>query len=135
MVPMALLALTQPNLDFIKRSLRASYPAPVKSAHLSEALAAACGCRTNIALVASLTGADPGWPDLTDASDNRFLARLTELHGRTVEGGELARPTRVLQPNWWLPAGRPGGVITNLVQSPQLPDRVWYRHDARTSNR
>lgn len=99
---MALLALTQDNIDFIKRGLKPSYPS-VKSAHLSEAIAAGCGFRTNIALVTSLRAADPRRPDLAEVDAGRFIARLAELGYSALDGAAL-----------------PG-----MVRSQEMPERIW----------
>ena len=99
---MALFALTQNNINFIKRSLKPSYSS-VKSSHLSEAIAVACGFRTNIALVASLRVADPRRPDLAKINNEKFTARLVELGYSAVDAT----------------------AITIVVQSQQMPERIW----------
>lgn len=99
---MALLALTQNNIDFIKRGLKQGYPS-VKSAHLSEAIAAACGFRTNIALVTSLRAADTRRPDLAEVDDGWFIARLAGLGYPALDGTALH----------------------GMVRSRDLPDRLW----------
>lgn len=99
---MPLLALTRANVDFVKRALRSAYSA-VGSSHLSEALAAACGHRTAIALATALRSAAPARPDLVRIDEDAFTARLGELGHRDVARGALA----------------------GLVRSDHLPDRIW----------
>lgn len=99
---MALLALTQDNIDFIKRGLKPSYPS-VKSSPLSEAIAAACGFRTNISLVSSLRATDLRHPDLTEVNAGRFIARLTELGYPALDGT----------------------VLPSMVRSQEMPKRIW----------
>lgn len=99
---MSLLALTQDNIDFIKRDLKSSYPS-VKSAHLSEAIAAACGFRTNISLVTRLRSAAHQLPDTTEVDAGRFSTRLFELGYPSLDGTDL-----------------PG-----VVRSKQMPQRIW----------
>lgn len=105
---MALLALTQDNIDFIKRGLKPSYPS-VKSSHLTEAIAAACGFRTNIALVTSLRAADTRRPDLAEVDAGRFIARLAELGYPPLDGTAL-----------------PG-----MVRSQEMPERIWLVRKGR----
>lgn len=105
---MALLALTQDNIDFIKRGLKPGYPS-VKSSHLSEAIAAGCGFRSNIALVTSLRAADPRRPDLVEVDAGRFTARLTELGYPMLDGAALPR----------------------LVRSQDMPQRIWFVRKGR----
>lgn len=99
---MPLLALTRGNLDFVKHGLRAHYPS-IKSSHLSEALAAACGFRANISMVASLKEMDRERPNLIDIDNNRFSARLGVL------GHQLADHRS----------------LSHLVRSEALPERNW----------
>ena len=99
---MALLALTRANVDFVKRALRPAYLA-VGSSHLSEALAAACGHRTAIALATALRSADAARPDLVRIDEDAFAARLGEFGHRDVARGALAGTTRL----------------------DDLPDRIW----------
>lgn len=99
---MALLALTHENLDHLKHTLRSAYP-HVKSSHRAEALAAACGYRTNISLLSSLKTDTLEWPDLADIAPAQFVARLAELGYQCVHGEQ----------------------ITELVRLPDMPDRIW----------
>lgn len=99
---MALLALTHANIDFVKRALRPTYPV-VGSSHLSEALAAARGHRTAIALATALRSAAPTQPDFVLIDEDAFSARLGEIEHRDVACGSLAGAAR----------------------SDDLPDRIW----------
>lgn len=99
---MALLALTRANVDYLKRTLRPAYPA-IGSSHLSEALAAACGHRTGIALATALRSVDPVRPDSVRIDEDAFASRLGELGHRDFARGALAGATR----------------------SDDLPDRIW----------
>jgi len=99
---MALLALTNDNLAFFKRSLRADLPT-VGSSHLSEALAAACGCRTGIALATRMREDGAEMPSLAAVDQAAFAARLADLGHRVAT----------------LPA------LDALARSPDLPDRIW----------
>jgi len=99
---MALLALTDENLAYLKHALRSAYP-EVKSSHRAEALAAACGFRTNISALSSLKDGSPGWPYLVDVSSDRFSARLSELGYSGIDGSQ----------------------IPELVRSSDMPDRIW----------
>lgn len=99
---MALLALTPANIEFIKRGLRPGYPS-IKSSHLSEAIAA-CGCHTNIALATAVRNNNADRPTLADVDNGSFLNRLADFGYPVIEAEALSR----------------------LVQSPELPDRIWY---------
>ena len=99
---MALLALTRPNVDFLKQHLRAIHPT-MKSSHLSEAIAAAFGFRTNIAMVASLRKQDVGRPDLAEFDEGLFRSRLQKFG---------VPSTNTTAPD-------------NLIRSPDLPNRIW----------
>ena len=101
---MALLALTRSNIDFVKQRLRTIDPM-VKSAHLSEAIAAACGFRTNISMVARLRDHNPLRPELVDFDERRLDSRLRELG--------------CLETN--------GATPDDLVNPPELPDRIWAK--------
>ena len=101
---MALFALTRSNIHFVKRRLRAAHP-EVKSAHLSEAIAAGCGFRTNIAMVARLREHRLHRPYLAEFDEGRLDSRLRELGWPVIDGS----------------------TPDNLVSSPDLPDRIWTR--------
>ncbi|NUB04596.1 hypothetical protein FW320_00090 [Azospirillum sp. Vi22] len=99
---MALLALTNDNLAFFKRSLRADLPA-VGSSHLSEALAAALGSRTGITLATRMREDGAEMPSLATLDQAAFAARLADLGHRVAT----------------LPA------LDAIARSPDLPDRLW----------
>ena len=99
---MALFVLTEENHTHLKHLLRSAYP-NVKASHRAEALAAACGFRTNISLLSNLRDGHPNWPELVDVRSDLFVARLTEI-------GYL---------------GISGSPIAGLVRSPEMPERIW----------
>ena len=81
------ISLTPSSLKVVKRALVSAFPA-MKSSHISEALAAAVGCRTHAALLLVLqlctTGgvaAVASWPDW-----QTFIRRLGELSGEELSG-------------------------------------------------
>lgn len=74
--------LTPENLKAAKRSLVASI-AGAKSTHLTEALAAAFGYRTHVALLGDLVLDDP---INVRFDESEFKRRLRELEGREREG-------------------------------------------------
>jgi hypothetical protein len=102
---MTKLILAEENLDFIKRELRTHFP-NVKSSHLSEAIAAGLGSRTNIALIARMRAAQ-GMPDLVQVSDESFAVRLAELDDGSVTVG-----------------------LRRAARSPSLPVPIWMEIDA-----
>ena len=101
---MPLIALTRSNIGYVKRCLRPVYR-EVRSAHLSEAIATACGFRTNIAMVTRLRVQNPHRPDLAEFDEGRLDFRLRELGESAIKG---------IRPD-------------NLVGSLELPDRIWAR--------
>ncbi|ROT93445.1 hypothetical protein EB810_15285 [Altererythrobacter sp. FM1] len=102
---MAALLLTPANLRTVKTRLREICPA-IKSAHLSEALAAACGFRTHAALLAALKDAPDRYPPLARTSEQRFAERLRDFRA------ECSVP------------------LTKLVRD-ILPDPVWQAFPRR----
>lgn len=70
--------LTPDNLRALKRELRGYYD-EVKSAHLSEAIAAAFGRRTHAALLADLARADPSDPEIILFDEHAFVKRANEI--------------------------------------------------------
>ena len=101
---MTMIALTRANIDSVKRHIR-SFRRAIKSAHLSEAIAAACGFRTNIAMVASLRVQKAHRPDLVEFDERLLDSRLRELGGSSITGT----------------------TPSNFVGSLELPDRIWAR--------
>lgn len=83
---MAVLRLTSANLSFVKRSLRAAFP-NVKSAHLTEGLAAAVGENTHAALLARMSSQTQAEPVQLDR--DRWRRRLAELGYPGVSGEPL----------------------------------------------
>jgi hypothetical protein len=78
MVIMTALVLTDSNLARLKKVLRERLPT-IKSAHLTEALAAASGFRTHAALLTRLGSAEESWPDVVILDAQAFATRLNEL--------------------------------------------------------
>jgi len=75
---MPIFILTDDNIDAAKAALRTRLPA-VRSAHLTEALAAGLGFQTHAALRAVLAGEGSKPPVVVDATSSQFTARLAEL--------------------------------------------------------
>ncbi len=100
---MAFVALTRRNIDFIGRELKKRY-APVRSSHVAEAVAAACGFRTNIAMIASLRERGTMLPALVVMDGTRFLGRLADFGYTTTLDEEV----------WH-----------DLARAQELPERIW----------
>ena len=79
---MAAIALTEPNLFELKNALTKAKPS-VRSSHLTEAVAAALGFRTNASLRAALS-ADHADPPIVCLDDKSFDRRLQALGYRTA---------------------------------------------------
>lgn len=77
---MASVSLTDDGLRAVKRALVSRFPDD-KSAHLTEALAAACGFRTHASLLAAVRETDADDPDFVLLDEAAFLARRQELRG------------------------------------------------------
>jgi hypothetical protein len=75
---MALLILTQENVDLVKLELRANLP-QVASAHLTEALAAALGFRTNAALRTAIAAELERLPSTAFGDAESLNRRLSEF--------------------------------------------------------
>lgn len=84
---MPIFILTDDNIDAAKAALRATLPA-IRSAHLTEALAAGLGFKTNAALRAALVSERGKPPAIADAAALHFVERLAELG----YGGVPTRP-------------------------------------------
>ena len=84
---MTAIAFTESTLHTVKRALLASF-ADVKSSHLTEALAAACGYRTHAALLADLDHSNQSDPDFIALNDEAFIRRLYELQGQPLQPDE-----------------------------------------------
>lgn len=100
---MALIALTQRNVDFIRRNLKKRSP-HVRSSHISEAVAAACGFQTNISMIASLRERGTMLPALVVMNGTRFLGRLADFGYMATVDEEV----------WF-----------DLARSQELPERIW----------
>jgi hypothetical protein len=99
---MSAIALTSSNLDFTKHSLRQRYLS-VKSSHLAEALARACGHRTYATLLSDIQHRKPAMPAIARLDDRQFLERLATF-------GYNLRDQRPL---------------SEFARSQELPDRLW----------
>jgi hypothetical protein len=108
---MTLLILTQPNVDAVKMALRRSIPG-IRSAHLTEALAAALGFKTNAALRATIAQEKDRPPMLVEAEPKRFTIRLAEL-------GHASLPT-----TFFIAAMRQEGLAATPYAWLQNGDRV-----------
>ncbi|WP_372784998.1 hypothetical protein [Phenylobacterium sp.] len=86
---MTAIAFTEPSLLNAKRALVQACP-DSRSAHLSEALAAACGYATHAALRAALQQQDPQDPDYLLLDDEAFTVRLDQLEGINSNLAEAA---------------------------------------------
>lgn len=74
-------SLSEANVRHVKRALAARFDG-VKSSHLTEALAAALGRRTNAALLSDLRAVRA--PELVPLNEAAFATRLSELTGQPV---------------------------------------------------
>lgn len=86
------LSLSSNDLRSLKNSLRDYFPS-IKSAHLSEAFAAAAGFRTHAALLATLANGES--VQVTQLNNHLFLKRLQELGYQGIEPfalGDLVKP-------------------------------------------
>ena len=75
---MSIFILTDDNIDAAKAALRTALPA-IRSAHLTEAIAAGLGFQTHAALRAALASEVGKPPAVADAASSRFTKRLAEL--------------------------------------------------------
>jgi len=75
---MSIFILTDDNIDAAKAALRGALPT-IRSAHLTEALAAGLGFRTHAALRAALASESGKPPAVAEPASLRFTARLAEL--------------------------------------------------------
>ncbi len=97
---MAVLRLTSANLSFVKRLLRAAFP-NVKSAHLTEGLAAAFGENTHAALLARMSSQAQAEPVQLDW--NLWRRRLAELGYPSISDEPLVsimRHDEIPDPCW-----------------------------------
>lgn len=99
---MPTLLLTHDNLKHTKTALRGRLPT-VRSAHLTEALAAAVKHRTNASLQAALAAPVSEWPHITYVDTRRFDERLRTLGYMGVfqdAVGEVARSPSMPTRSW-----------------------------------
>jgi hypothetical protein len=75
---MSIFILTDDNIHAAKAALRTALPA-IRSAHLTEAIAAGLGFQTHAALRAALASEASKPPAVADAVSSRFTTRLAEL--------------------------------------------------------
>lgn len=75
---MTTIPLTESAIRNAKRAIQTRFPHE-KSAHLTEALAAACGFNSHAALLATLKAGDPGDPDHVLLEEKAFLNRLEAI--------------------------------------------------------
>lgn len=99
---MAVLALSDPNLSYVKKALQLALP-HIKSAHLSEAIAASLGFRTNIALKTFLRETSKKHSTVKHVKNEKLTQRLFDLTGTQITG-------------FYLP---------EIVRSTELPDPIW----------
>lgn len=99
---MAVLALTQSNLEHTKRMLSKAHP-EVKSSHLSEGIAAGLGCNTHAALKALLGESNLKRSRVVRTDGERLNERMWELGylGRFAEELDAAAQSeQVPEPMW-----------------------------------
>lgn len=77
---MVAIPLTESGLLSAKRALMARFPS-IRSSHLTEALAASCGYKTNAALRAEVKGRNASDPDFAFLDELRFRSRIEEIAG------------------------------------------------------
>lgn len=85
---MSIMLLTEDNLRSAKAALRTTLPR-IRSAHLSEALAAALGFRTHAALLSAVRCEVQLPPELVDVDEFAFRRRLKELDCEDVDAFTL----------------------------------------------
>lgn len=85
---MTSIAFTEVGVRSAKRALKIHFPS-IRSAHLTEALAAACGFKTHAALVAALQAADHRDPDFVLLERQPFAQRLSDVAGQIVSDNEI----------------------------------------------
>ncbi|PTS89734.1 hypothetical protein DBR17_02815 [Sphingomonas sp. HMWF008] len=94
---MPIFILTDDNIDAAKAALRVALPA-IRSAHLTEAIAAGLGFQTHAALRAALASDTGKPPAVADAASSMFTKRLAELgyDGVPTHSFEVATTEKVL---------------------------------------
>jgi hypothetical protein len=122
---MAAIPLTEGAIRVVKRTLRNRFPSD-QSAHISEALAAALGFRTNIALVDIVRKVDPQDPDFELLNEQPFLTRLAQLAKRPLTSSDRCLIFDNLpypQPSPVVPTRSPAWERVNYSKS--LRRRAW----------
>lgn len=122
---MAAIPLTEEAIRDVKRTLRYRFPKD-KSAHLSEALAAALGYQTNIALVDSVRKVDPHDPDFALLEEQSFLKRLARVAKRPLTSADrclIFDNLRYPQPSPVVPTRSPAWKRVNYSKSQRR--RAW----------
>ena len=105
---MPLLLLTIDNLAFIKTRVRYTSP-HLKSGHVTEALASACGFRTHASMLAAIGGASKVHPVLQEFMPERFYERLLAMG---------------IDHQFRFP-------FDEFIRSDELPQRIWTRVKGR----
>lgn len=108
---MTAIPLTETGVRAIKRALVNRYPTR-KSAHLTEALAAAAGFESHAALLASIKSTDQGDPDYVLLREDPFLRRLEAVAGDALTLAEQQLTFEQLT--------YPGGVGILKTTSPRM---------------
>lgn len=115
---MPIFFLTQDNCDFVKRRLRVRFPS-IKSAHMTEALAAALGFQTNAALRAALPRQTTERAPLVQIDAAGWVSRLQELGYPSVDPAPLIDTTRA--------PDIPVGVWREFRNGDRGANNVWFR--------
>jgi hypothetical protein len=118
---MATIPLVEGAIRDVKQTLRTRFPKD-KSSHLSEALAAALGFQTNMALVDAMRRGDPDDPDFALLDEAPFLDRLQRVSKRSLTSADRS----LLFDNLRYPV--PATVVRTRTPS-------WTRVDYRKSRR
>lgn len=113
--------LTEDNCEFVKRQLRRRLTS-IKSAHLTEALAAAFGFRTHAALRSALALPQTSRPPLIDVNIHEWSSRLHQLGYESVDPQFLVETVRA--------HGLPIGVWREFRNGDRTANSVWF-YDCR----
>jgi len=119
---MTAIPLTEPSLLNAKRALRQCF-VEEKSAHLTEALAAACGFASHAALLAAVRQMNADDPDYVLLRDDAFIRRMNELIEMPMEDDpglfdRLSYPSKDGVIETWSPNSEDGPYTS-------LRDRAW----------
>lgn len=121
---MTAIALSEFALRATKRALSDAYP-DVRSAHLTEALASACGFGSQAALLACMRDQDPKDPDIVLLDDKAFIDRIGRIDPSMADLAD--------DPIWfdWLSLPEHPDIIrTQALRGEEIPyatarDRAW----------